>query len=667
MFNISEVGPLVTGNQVEFQLFLPNVNPTDFEVNVYIINRSQQFDRTVPAQKVSLSATALAPIPPGNERWGELPKGLWKVNVRLDKDETYIYRYEIVGPSKKDADKQVRSLYFTDPYARETADGVFSVVRVRDAPPPMTDPATYRVPELKDAVIYELNVDEFANDFYGIIDRLPYLESLGVNVLELMPITSIAEPSRWGYMPIFYFAPEERFGGAEGFRALVQACHESGIAVILDMVYAHADFMFPYQVGYDPFFDLWKQHQYEDAGTLHRSPNPMSSAYSNFGHKNDFRMKSVQEFFAAVNQFWLDEYHVDGFRYDHVNGYLDKAPSENPDGSVSWYSHENRPNFVSLQNLSNATYKHSKSITRFQNIDGSSRIIQIAEDLGESSYQLGTSSKSAINGCWEKRLHDVAKIMAKDNTLSSDLGKELLLIGDRWDNLDYSGEKKVDGDTIPALPVQYLESHDESRLMYIITSGKEWDDTGGFNYQHGLHNQKWWKLQPYAIALMTSVGLPMLWAGQEFGENYGLPSSGYGRVRGARPLHWDYFYSPKSSVEGGTVLPLTRLYRILGDIRQARPALKSDRHHCRLEVEHLGRKIIVYRRWQGADVVLVAINFYEKDQNINIPFGQVGIWTDILKLAYGETDAHTTMNVLSNSDAVEVSIPSSFGRLYHFT
>ncbi len=323
-----------------------------------------------------------------------------------------------------------------------------------------------------------------------------------------MPITSIVEPSRWGYMPIFYFASEERFGGAKGFRALVQACHESGIAVILDMVYAHADFMFPYQVGYDPFFDLWKQHQYEDAGTLHRSPNPMSSAYSNFGHKNDFRMKSVQEFFAAVNQFWLDEYHVDGFRYDHVNGYLDKAPSENSDGSVSWYSRENRPNFVSLQNLSNATYNHSKSITRFQNIDGSSRIIQIAEDLGESAYQLGTS-------------------------------------------------------------------------------------------------------------------------------NYGLPSSGYGRVRGARPLHWDYFYSPKSSVEGGTVLPLTRLYRILGDIRQARPAGKSDRHHCFLEVEHLGRKIIVYRRWQEADVVLVAINFSEKDQNINIPFGQVGIWTDILKLVQG--------------------------------
>lgn len=662
MFNISEVGAFVKDDQVAFRLFLPNVKPSRFEVNVYIIKRSQQFDKTVPALKVPLSAAN----PPDNGQWGDLPKDLWQTTITLEPGETYLYRYEIVGPAKDNANRQVSSLFFGDPYARETADGVFSVVRIEEAPQPMADPPAYKTPALQDAVIYEINVDEFANTFYGIIDRLPYLESLGVNVIELMPINSIAEPSRWGYMPIFYFAPEERFGGPKGLRALVQACHHQGIAVILDMVYAHADFMFPYQVGYDPFFYLWRDHQYEEAGTLRRSPNPMASAYSNFGYKNDFRMKSVQAFFAAVNRFWLDEYHVDGFRYDHVNGYLDKAPSENPDGSVDWYSGANRPNFISLQNLSLATYRHSKKLRRFQHSDGSSRIIQIAEDLGESAYQLGARSRSAVNGCWEKRLHDVAKTMAKDNTLSGDLGKELLLLGDRWDNLEYSGQKQVEGDTIPALPVQYLESHDESRLMYIIATGEEWDNTGGFHYQHGLHNQPWWKLQPYAIALMTSVGIPMLWAGQEFGENYGLPSSGFGRVRGARPLHWDYFYSPKSRVGDGTVLPLTRLYRILGDIRQTRPALKGDRAHSVLEVEHLDRQVLVYRRWQGADVVLVAINFSDDAQSVHIPFGEVGTWTDSLKKAYGETDSHTIINVSSRHDWIEVGIPSHFGRIYHF-
>lgn len=660
MFNISDVGPVVRGNQVEFRIFLPNVQSPDFEVNIYLIKRSQQFDKKVPAQKFSLSATSTSDL------WGDLPKGLWTVTVTLERDEIYIYRYEIVGPSKTDGNQQVRSLFFGDPYARETADGVFSVVRVQDALPPLMDPPAYKVPALKDAIIYEVNVAEFANDFYGIVERLPYLESLGVNVLELMPINSIAEPSRWGYMPVFYFAPEERFGGPEGFRQLVQACHERGIAVILDMVYAHADFMFPYQVGYEPFFHLWRDHEYQDGEMLHRAPNPMANKYTNFGHKNDFRMKSVQEFFAAVNQFWLDEYHIDGFRYDHVNGYLDKALTVNSDGSINWYSQANRPNFVSLQTLSKATYRHSKSIPRFQHGDGSSRLLQIAEDLGESAYQLGARSNSAINGCWEKKLHDKAKEMAKYNYLHADFGKELLLIGDRWQDLDYSGDKQVEGDTIPALPVQYLESHDESRLMYIITSRQEWDDTGGFNYQHGLHGQKWWKLQPYAIALMTCVGIPMLWAGQEFAENYGLPSGGFARVRGARPLHWDYFYSPQNSVDGETVLPLTRLYRILGDLRQAQAALKGDRHQCVLEVKDLQSKVLVYRRWQGAEVLLVAINFSETAQEVDIPFGIVGTWTDMLKTAYGENDAYTIIPVGAASDWIKVSIPPSFGRIYRF-
>ena len=662
MFDISEVGPLVSGSQVVFRLSLPNVDPTNFEVFVYIIKRSEQFDRSVSAQRVQLSAS----LPPANNLWGDLPKGLWNTTVTLVEGETYIYRYEIVGPSKSSSGGSTRSLFFGDPYARETADGTFSLLRVESAPAPLTDLADYKTPELKDAVVYELNVDEFANTFSGIVDRLPYLESLGVNVLELMPINSIAEPSRWGYMPIFYFAPEERFGGPEGLRELVQACHARGIAVILDMVYAHADFMFPYQVGYDPFFPLWRDHQFDDGGTIRRAPNPMSCAYSNFGYKNDFRMKSVQEFFAAVNQFWIDEYNIDGFRYDHVNGYLDKAPSVNSDGSISWYSAENRPTFVSLQTLSNETYSHSKDISRFVNADGSSRIIQIAEDLGEGAFQLGEFSNSAVNGCWEKSLHNVAKSMAAYDYLSADFSRELLLIGDRWGILRYTSEKKVGGDTIPALPVQYLESHDESRLMYNVTSGEEWEESGGFNYRHGLHDQKWWKLQPYAIALMTSVGIPMLWAGQEFGENYGLPSSGFGRVRGARPLHWDYFYSPMSSVGGGTVLPLTQLYRILGDIRKAHPALKGNRENSVLEVEHLDRKFLVYRRWEGTQIVLIAINFSDSNQQVSIPFGEVGTWTDILKQAYGETDAHTTVSVSSVSERSTVSIPSNFGRIYLF-
>ena len=74
-------------------------------------------------------------------------------------------------------------------------------------------------------------------------------------------------------MPIFYLAPEERFGGPEGLQQLVQRCHAAGIAVVLDMVYAHTDRMFPYQIGYERFFDLWKDDQYTNETGKHYSHN----------------------------------------------------------------------------------------------------------------------------------------------------------------------------------------------------------------------------------------------------------------------------------------------------------------------------------------------------------------------------------------------------------
>jgi hypothetical protein len=79
-----------------------------------------------------------------------------------------------------------------------------------------------------------------------------------------------------------------------------------------------------------------------------------------------------------------------------------------------------------------------------------SRIIQIAEDLGESAYQLSPLSANAINGCWERSLYEVVKKMVISNTLSEDMGKELLLTDNRFDKQGYTGSKTVGEDVISA-------------------------------------------------------------------------------------------------------------------------------------------------------------------------------------------------------------------------
>ena len=660
MFKVEETGPEIQGNNVRFRIYLPSIEKEhDFSVKVYVINKRDQFDVKVPAKAYTLNPEPTSPA--DDTLWGEVAKSRWCSEFIPMEPGTYIYRFEISGPELGSGNK-VRSLYFGDPCARETDIGIFSVFRIPAEKPPAWEDSTFKVPPLNEIILYELNVAEFGDTFTGVANRIPYLLSLGVNAIELLPINSIAEPTRWGYMPIFYLTPEERFGGPAGLRHLVQECHRNGIAVVLDMVYAHTDRMFPYQIGYERFFNLWEDDYYSDSNGLHRAPNPLVCAYDNFGKKNDWRMLSTRQFFAAVNAFWLQEYHIDGFRYDHVNGFLDRKPIVR-DGDIDWYSHENRPTFVSLQVLSKDTYRESRRHPRFMSAPNTpSRIIQIAEDLNESAYQLSPVSESAINGCWEKHLSDIAREMAKGDTLSAEMGKELLLADERFLKQDYTGKKTVGEDTIPAYVVQYIESHDECRLFYLMQKKKDFDDSG-YEYRNGLDSQPWWKLQPYAIALMTSVGIPMLWAGQEFAENTGLAPKDMVRVRSFRPLHWDYFYNVNSYTCVDPVLPLVTLYRKLGKLRREHPALRAPRENAKEEYFNPKERVLIYRRWTAEEVIIVALNFSDNELYVPVPFGHAGVWTDVLESSYGNPQNSYSKSVTDPNTQEFVSIPSNFGRI----
>ena len=141
---------------------------------------------------------------------GDLPLSLW-VSEEIEFKEELLYRFEIRGPNK-DNQQSVTSLPFGDPFATETSLGSFSVVRKpQDFDWGLVE-ENFRTPSVKDLILYELHVGEFGGSFAAVEQQLDYLQSLGVNCLALMPVTGIAEPTRWGYLPIFYFAPEERWG-----------------------------------------------------------------------------------------------------------------------------------------------------------------------------------------------------------------------------------------------------------------------------------------------------------------------------------------------------------------------------------------------------------------------------------------------------------------------
>lgn len=161
---------------------------------------------------------------------------------------------------------------------------------------------------LTDYIIYELHVGTFtpAGTFAGAIDRLDYLSDLGITAVELMPVGQFPGERNWGYDGTYIFAPQNSYGGPEGLQRLVDACHQRGLAVILDVVYNHLGPEGNYLHGFGPYF-------------TDRYRTPWGDAVNFDGPDSD----PVRHYFIANALYWLDEYHIDALRLDAIHGIYD--------------------------------------------------------------------------------------------------------------------------------------------------------------------------------------------------------------------------------------------------------------------------------------------------------------------------------------------------------
>lgn len=161
---------------------------------------------------------------------------------------------------------------------------------------------------LEDYIIYELHTGTFTPEgtFAGIASKLPYLKSLGVNAIEIMPVAQFPGSRNWGYDGVFPYAVQNTYGGVEGLRQLVQACHSQGLAVILDVVYNHMGPEGNYLGIYGPYFtDKYK--------------TPWGNAL-NF---DDAWCDGVREFFVENALLWFRDFHIDALRLDAVHAIKD--------------------------------------------------------------------------------------------------------------------------------------------------------------------------------------------------------------------------------------------------------------------------------------------------------------------------------------------------------
>lgn len=199
---------------------------------------------------------------------------------------------------------------FPDPASRSQPEGVHSWSEIIDATAFSWKDSDYKGRELKDMIIYELHVGVFTPEgtFTAIVDYLDHLEELGVNTLELMPIAQFPGSRNWGYDGVYPFAAQESYGGVEGLKILIDACHRRGFSVILDVVYNHLGPEGNYLSQFGPYFTD-KYH------------TPWGSAL-NF---DDEHSDHVRNFFFQSALMWLEEFHFDGLRLDAIHEIIDRG------------------------------------------------------------------------------------------------------------------------------------------------------------------------------------------------------------------------------------------------------------------------------------------------------------------------------------------------------
>lgn len=351
----------------------------------------------------------------------------------------------------------------------------------------------FQKPEKTELVIYELLLRDFIDrhDYETLIDSLNYLENLGVNAIELMPVNEFEGNISWGYNPSFHMALDKYYGDIETFKMFIDECHSRGIAVILDAVFNHA-------FSQSPLCQLyWDSPNFKPS-----SDNPWLNTDAthdyNVGYDFNHDSEDTRDFMDRVNSYWVEEFKIDGFRFDLTKGF-----TQNIGGSFDAWAYD-ASRIFNLKRMADVIW----------DIDDETYVI--LEHFAQNSEEI----ELADYGCLLWGGYD-----GHHNYLEASMG-----YSSNFSTVSYLNR----GWTVPHI-VNYMESHDEERMMYK-------------NLQYGASGANGYNIKNLPTALdrvglcaaffFTVPGPKMLW---QFGEvGYDYPIEYNGRT-GPKPIEWGYF------------------------------------------------------------------------------------------------------------------------------
>ena len=427
-------------------------------------------------------------------------------------------------------------------------------------------------PALNDLFIYEMHMGTFPSSsspsrFVAATNKLDYLKSLGVNAVELMPVAEFPTDSSWGYNPAQPFAVENvGYGGTDGLKTFVKACHLRGLAVLLDVVHNH----------YGPSdlemwnFDGFAGNNALGGGGIYFYESNTNLQITSYGAtRPNFSSNQVCSYIQDNFTMWLSECHVDGFRWD-------------------------TPNLMMHDNLNNYIPAAGNLITAINDMIHTNYTgkISISEDVYKSK---------SFDSAWDT---DFPFTVTPVLTNTVDANRDMNTIANAvQNNVRY-------GSSASLARVAFLESHDVvgdlnggSRLVTRI------DPATPNSYRAR-------KLSTLgSIVTLTSPGIPMVFQGQEMLENQSFDSS--------RLVDWT-----KTNTYSGIVQLYRDLISARRNLQGYTPGLEGDQ--CSMLWVDNTSKLVAFHRWKSAatsqDAVVIA-NFANVNySSYNLNFPSAGTW-----------------------------------------
>jgi 1,4-alpha-glucan branching enzyme len=458
-------------------------------------------------------------------------------------------------------------------------------------------------PASENLVIYELLIRDFTeSDSYNeALTKLDYLQSLGINAIHLMPVNEFEGADSWGYNPALYMALDKAYGTKKDFKKFVDACHQRGIAVLTDVVFNHSFSQSPLLQMY---FDSANNKPAANNPWYNENHNFVDNTSAQWGYDFNHESTDTKTFFKDVLTYWMNEYKIDGFRFDFTKGFSNTIYT----GSNNWASAYDADRIAILKNYADHVWNNNPT----------NKPYVIFEHLSENSEETELANYGIM--LWGNMNYNY-----NQNTMGYSSGADISWISYKnrgWNNPNVVG---------------YMESHDEERLMYRnLLSGRSNENYNIKNLNTALERQ-----ELAGIFFYTIPGPKLLW---QFGElGYEVDINLDGRT-GRKPIP-----NPNR-------MHLYNTWATLIAFKKQYPEIFNTSNFT-LNVNSLTKTITL--KDARVDVVIIG-NFEVENKEMTVEFTKTGVWfeyftgeqlelnntSQTITLAPGEYKMYSTVRLL---------------------